>query len=126
MKRLAGPWLFALALTAGTLMFGAEAHAQADKSGAARTWPARPVRLIVPFAPGGATDATSRAIAKEVEGALGQPFVIDNRGGANGIIGYELVARAVPDGYMLMQTSIAFAISPAAECCCRPLCIDLN
>jgi tripartite-type tricarboxylate transporter receptor subunit TctC len=57
----------------------------------AQTYPNRPIRIVVPFPPGGATDANARALAKEVESLLGQPLVIDNRGGANGIIGCDLV-----------------------------------
>ena len=76
-------------------------------------WPTRPIRLIVPFPPGGATDANARVIAKEVETVLAQPLVIDNRGGANAIIGSDMVAKAAPDGYTLMHISVAFAINPA-------------
>jgi tripartite-type tricarboxylate transporter receptor subunit TctC len=78
-------------------------------------WPTRPIRLIVPFPPGGATDANARVIAKEVESVLGQPLVIDNRGGANAIIGSDLVAKAAPDGYTLMHISVAFAINPSTH-----------
>ena len=77
------------------------------------TWPTRPIRLIMPFPPGGATDVNARALAKEMEGSLGQPVVVDNRGGANGIIGSDLVAKAAPDGYTLMHISVAFAINPS-------------
>src|SRR6185503_10355189 len=76
-------------------------------------WPTRPVRLVVPFPPGGATDINARVIAREVENVLGQPLVIDNRGGANAIIGSDIVAKAVPDGYTLMHISVAFAINPS-------------
>jgi tripartite-type tricarboxylate transporter receptor subunit TctC len=81
----------------------------------AQTYPNRPIRLVVPFPPGGATDANARALAKELEGLLGQPLVIDNRGGANGIIACELVAKAAPDGYTLLHTSVAFAINPSTH-----------
>ena len=76
-------------------------------------WPTRPIRLIMPFPPGGATDANARALAKEIEGTLGQPLIVDNRGGANGIIGSDIVAKAAPDGYTLMHISMAFAINPS-------------
>ena len=85
----------------------------APADAAAQAWPTRPIRLIVPFPPGGATDANARAIAKEVETVLGQPLVIDNRGGANAIIGCDLVAKSAPDGYTLMHISVAFAINPS-------------
>jgi len=78
-------------------------------------YPNKPIRLIVPFPPGGATDANARVIAKEVENVLGQPLVIDNRGGANAIIGSDLVAKAAPDGYTLMHISVAFAINPTTH-----------
>lgn len=84
-------------------------------TGSPQAWPARPIRLVVPFPPGGATDANARVIAKEMENALGQPLVIDNRGGANAIIGSDIVAKAAPDGYTLMHISVAFAINPSTH-----------
>src|SRR5687767_6444386 len=95
------------------LMVAAEVHAQTATARSAQAWPTRPIRLVVPFPPGGATDANARVIAKEVENVLGQPLVIDNRGGANAIIGSDIVAKAVPDGYTLMHISVAFAINPS-------------
>jgi len=77
----------------------------------AQNYPEHPIRLIVGTAPGGTQDGTARMVSKEVEGLLGQPIVIDNRGGANGIIGYDLVAKAAPDGYTLLHTAVAFAIN---------------
>jgi tripartite-type tricarboxylate transporter receptor subunit TctC len=67
----------------------------------------------MPFPPGGATDVNARALAKEMESSLGQPIVVDNRGGANGIIGSDIVAKAAPDGYTMMHISVAFAINPS-------------
>jgi len=99
----------------GALTLAACAAAQTPATGAGQAWPARPIRLIVPFPPGGATDANARAIAKEVENVLGQPLVIDNRGGANAIIGCDLLAKAAPDGYTLMHISVAFAINPSTH-----------
>lgn len=78
-------------------------------------WPNRPIRLVLPFPPGGATDVNARVIAKEAENVLGQPLVIDNRGGANAIIGCDIVAKSAPDGYTLMHISVAFAINPATH-----------
>ena len=104
---------FMSACTCAAIMLAADAVAQAPSS--KQGWPLRPIRLIVPFPPGGATDANARIIAKEVESVLGQPLVIDNRGGANAIIGADLVAKAAPDGYTLMHISVAFAINPATH-----------
>ena len=97
----------------GAIVLAAANATQAAATDPAATWPARPIRLIVPFPPGGATDANARAIAKEMENALGQPLVIDNRGGANSIIGCETLAKSAPDGYTLMHISVAFAINPS-------------
>ena len=71
----------------------------------------RPIRLIVPFPPGGNVDAFARVLARQVETQLGQSIVIDNRGGANGIVGADLVAKAAPNGYTLLGTSIAFVVN---------------
>jgi len=77
-----------------------------------QAYPSRPVRMVVPFPPGGNVDVFSRVLFKYVEDDLGQAIVIDNRGGANGIIGSDTVAKATPDGYTLLHTSFAFAINP--------------
>ncbi|MGE5524527.1 MAG: Bug family tripartite tricarboxylate transporter substrate binding protein [Rhodospirillaceae bacterium] len=80
---------------------------------AAETYPARPIRFIVPYPPGGTTDIVARGIATKLSERLGQQVVVDNRGGASTIIGAELVARAVPDGYtMLLTTATTMSINP--------------
>ena len=81
----------------------------------AQTWPAKPVRVIVPFAPGGGADLTARPISQKLSEALGQQFVVDNRGGAGGAIGMELTAKAPPDGYTVMSISGSFSATAATR-----------
>jgi tripartite-type tricarboxylate transporter receptor subunit TctC len=71
----------------------------------AQTYPARPVRIVVPFSPGGATDIVTRIVAQRLSEAWGQTVVVDNRAGAAGNIGGDIVAKAVPDGYTVLMTS---------------------
>lgn len=79
----------------------------------AQDWPARPVRMIVGFPPGQATDILARALADELTRSLGQSFFVENRAGASGIIGTEAVARAAPDGHtLLMSSSGPLAVNP--------------
>jgi tripartite-type tricarboxylate transporter receptor subunit TctC len=75
-------------------------------------WPSRPVRFIVPYPPGGPTDIMGRIVAQAVQGALGQPFVVENRAGANGLIGSEQAARAAPDGTTFLVNASAHVIVP--------------
>jgi len=74
-------------------------------SAAAQTWPAKPIRLMVPFPPGGSTDIVARIVAQKLSERLGQPIVIENRGGAGGTIGTALIAKSAPDGYNLAVAS---------------------
>lgn len=80
----------------------------------AQSYPNRPIRLIVPFAPGGGVDFIGRAFAQRLAQYLEQPVIIDNRGGAGGIVGGELAARAAPDGYtLIMGNNSTHAVLPA-------------
>src|SRR3989338_5904576 len=68
----------------------------------AQAWPAKSIRLVVPYPPGGSTDLLGRAVAQKLGESLGQQIVVDNRGGANGTLGSDMVARAAPDGYTFL------------------------
>ncbi|NKC29865.1 Bug family tripartite tricarboxylate transporter substrate binding protein [Falsiroseomonas selenitidurans] len=103
-----------LILPRRTLLAGAGLLASPGLLRAQGAWPDRPVRLVVPFTPGGSTDILARAMGAELQEALGQPFVVENRPGAGGTLGSELVARAAPDGYTLMMGHIGtLAVNPS-------------
>ena len=90
-----GTWIAGLALAS----FAALAHAQA--------WPSKPIKWIVPFAPGGTTDILARTVAEKLAPVLGQPVVIENKPGAGGGVGAEFTAKAAPDGYTIMGGTIS-------------------
>ena len=85
----------------------------ASVAAAAQWSPSRPVRLIVPFPPGGAVDTIGRIVASRLPERLGQQVVVDNRGGANAIIGTEITARATPDGHTILIVPSGHAITPS-------------
>ena len=89
----------------------------------AQKYPSKPVRVIVPFAPGGGSDITARQFSAKLSEYLGQQFVVDNRGGAAGLIGMELTARAPADGYVIMMMSASFAATSAVQ---RPAFDPIN
>jgi len=103
---------------AGAILAGVLAVAMAGAA-SAQTWPTKPVKLIVPYAPGGATDVMARPWSEKLTLAFGHPFVIDNKGGASGAIGTEAAARATPDGY-------TFLFTPAATLTVLPQLRKLN
>lgn len=79
----------------------------------AQNYPTRPIRLVIPYPPGGGADNVARVFAQKLSESLGQQIVIDNRGGAAGIIGAEIVAKSKPDGYTLLDDSSSRAVNPA-------------
>lgn len=78
----------------------------------AQAWPTHPVKVIIPFPPGGTLDTVGRLLADKLQSQLGQAFVIENRAGGNGIIGADVVARAQPDGYTLLFNASTFVTAP--------------
>ena len=98
-----------------TLLACAVAFSFAIDAALAQTakYPARPVRLVVPFAAGGTNDILGRIVAEKLAEKFGQPFVADNRAGANTVVGSEIVARATPDGHTLLIVSASIAVNPS-------------
>jgi tripartite-type tricarboxylate transporter receptor subunit TctC len=94
-------------LVAAFVLASPAAHAQ--------TYPVKPITLIVPFAAGGSNDLVARVIGKKLGEVWGQPVLIENRGGAGGVIGSAAVASAAPDGYTLLLVSVTFTINPAVK-----------
>src|SRR5215218_9109160 len=80
-----------------------------------QAYPSKPVKVVVPFAPGGGADIAARGYTAKLQQLLGQPFVIENRGGAGSLIGTETVAKAPADGYTIFITSDSFAASAATH-----------
>lgn len=98
-----------LALAATAVVAGASAYGAQGTS----AYPSRPVRLVVPFSPGGSADNLARTMQPALSAALGQPVVLDNRGGASGVIGSELVARASADGYTILLITTTHTVNPS-------------
>jgi tripartite-type tricarboxylate transporter receptor subunit TctC len=81
----------------------------------AQQWPVKPVRIINPFSPGGSLDLVSRLLAKGMSSDLGQQFIVENRPGAGGSIGIELVAKSPPDGYTLLMVQSSLTVNPSLQ-----------
>ena len=99
-------------LLAALLWLGA-AYAQTTLTGSGQAYPNRPIRIVVPYPPGGGTDVVARTLAQKMNEVMGQPVIVDNRPGANGIIGSDAVAKAAPDGYTVLITLATHVINPA-------------
>src|ERR1700704_5380208 len=95
----------------GALLAATAAGTGACPAGAQHRYPSKPIRLVVPFPPGGGADAVARPLTPLLTETLGQSIVIDNRGGANGNIGAEIVAKAPADGYTLLLANSSLTIS---------------
>jgi tripartite-type tricarboxylate transporter receptor subunit TctC len=99
-------WLQATAVLLAALAMGVS-------DAPAQTYPNKPIRIVVPFAAGGAVDTLARIISAKLQEALGQPVIVENRAGAGGVTGSDLVAKSPPDGYTILQNTNGQAISPA-------------
>ncbi len=108
--RLQRTLAFAL-MPAGIVLALVPAYAQSQPQ--PQVFPSRPIRLIVPSAPGGSPDISSRMLAQEIIRQMGQQLVVDNRSGAGGVIGFEMVAKAPPDGYTLGYATFALSTVPS-------------
>jgi tripartite-type tricarboxylate transporter receptor subunit TctC len=103
-RRLRGRHVVALTAALGLVCAVAPAWAQ---------YPGKPVRVIVPFAAGGTPDVVGRIISQQLAAQTGQPFVVENRPGADGVLGAQTVAESPPDGYTLLVTSSSFVVNPS-------------
>jgi tripartite-type tricarboxylate transporter receptor subunit TctC len=103
----------ALLVCSGIAGVHAQSAATGSGPGSAQSYPIKPIRVIVPSSPGGGLDFVSRAVGQQLTASWGQSVVIDNRAGAGGTLGPELVARAAPDGYTLLIVSASFAVNPS-------------
>jgi tripartite-type tricarboxylate transporter receptor subunit TctC len=99
-RRLLTAWLLGCGLTLGAM---------------AQTFPSKPIRMIVPFPAGGTTDIVARILAQRMSETMGQPVVVENKAGAGGAIGADIVAKAAPDGHTLLMHNITFPLSSVAQ-----------
>ncbi len=101
------------ALACAAALIAAQAFAQPPASRSETAYPSKPVRLLIPFAPGGGADILNRLIAQRLSETMGQSVIADNRPGADGVVATEIAARSPPDGYTLLVVTLSFAINPA-------------
>jgi tripartite-type tricarboxylate transporter receptor subunit TctC len=116
-------------LTTRTLLravacIGVAAIAGAAQSAATLEFPTRPLRIVVPFPAGGTTDVVARLVAQRMTESMGQQVLVDNRGGAGGTIGADIVAKAAPDGHTLLMHNITFPLSSVAQALAKRLPFD--
>jgi tripartite-type tricarboxylate transporter receptor subunit TctC len=97
------------------ILAAATGAAEAQRAGTDASYPTRPIRLIVPQAPGGSNDIMARSVGQHLSGRLGKQVVVDNRPGADALIGTDLAARSAPDGYTLLLASAAYTMNPAVR-----------
>ena len=117
--------LVVLGLVTGTLLAAhAAAQSAAASAGSGQAFPSKPIRWIIPFPPGGSNDILGRYLGAKLTDRLGQQVVIDNRGGANGIIGAELAANAPADGYTLLMVSTSWVMNAAVRTYSLPYDIE--
>lgn len=81
----------------------------------AQSYPSKPIKMIVPFPAGGTTDIVARIVAQKMSESMGQPVTVDNRGGAGGAIGADLMAKAAPDGYTILMHNLSFPLASVAQ-----------
>ncbi|HET9663972.1 MAG TPA: tripartite tricarboxylate transporter substrate-binding protein, partial [Burkholderiales bacterium] len=104
--------LFIISIVAAAPFFvSAGALAQAAATGSGPAYPAKPIRFVVPFAPGGGNDILGRVVAQKLNEGFGVPVVVDNRGGAGGTIGTDIVSKSPPDGYTLLINNVSLAVN---------------